>query len=173
MSVVAGLSIQSLKQLFNCQVIIRVNPNPQLEAGFGYTAMSFSTETDKQTQEWAKHILNSLGETVCVDEDALNIFSALSGITHVLYFFEALVEAGIYLGLNEGVSHEIVFKSIMGTMMLLEKGKGTPSQLLRKALTPGGVGVEKIFVLGKGNFKTTIIESIKAAKEKTSSFDLG
>ena len=81
---------------------------------------------------------------MCVDEQALDVFSALSGITHVLYFFDCLVEAGIYLGLKEDISQKIVFKSIMGTMMLLEQEKGSPSDLLRKAMTPGGVGIEKL-----------------------------
>lgn len=172
-SVVAGVTIHNLKQLFNSNKIIRANPNPQLEAGFGYTAISFSKGIDKQEREWTQHLFDCLGENVHVDEEALDVFSALSGITHVLYFFDCLVEAGIYLGLNEDISQKIVFKSIMGTMMLLEQEKGSPSDLLRKAMTPGGVGIEKLFKLEKGNLRTTIIESIIAAKEKTGSFDKG
>ena len=172
-SVVAGVSIESLKRLFKSKKIIRANPNPQLEAGFGYTAISFSKQVDQQAQEWAKHFFDCLGEKVCVDEQSLNIFSALSGITHILYFFDCLVEAGIYLGLNEEVSQKIVFKGIMGTMKLLEQRKDSPSRLLRKATTPGGVGIEKLFVLEKGNLRTTIIESIKTARDKAASFDNG
>jgi pyrroline-5-carboxylate reductase len=169
-SVVAGVTIQHLKNLFNSKNIIRANPNPQLEAGFGYTAISSSKEVSRQTTEWVKHLFDCLGENVFVDEQNLDIFSALSGITHVLYFFECLVDAGIYLGLNEEVSQKIVLKSIMGTMKLLEQGKGSPLDLLRKATTPGGVGAEKLFFLEKGRFKATVIEAIKAARDKSNSF---
>jgi pyrroline-5-carboxylate reductase len=169
-SIVAGVTIQHLKNLFNSKNITRANPNPQLEVGFGYTAITSSKEVSKQTIEWNKLLFDCLGENIFVEEQTLDIFSALSGITHVLYFFECLVEAGIYLGLNEKVSQKIVLKSIMGTMKLLERSEGSPLDLLRKATTPGGVGAEKLFLLEKGRFKATVIEAIKAARDKSNSF---
>ena len=77
----------------------------------------------------------------------------------------------ICMDINQGCSGYVI--GLTQAMMLLEQEKGSPSDLLRKAMTPGGVGIEKLFKLEKGNLRTTIIESIIAAKEKTGSFGKG
>ncbi len=168
-SVVAGVPVDKLRELFGSKTIIRANPNPQVEIGFGMTALAYVRGLDEQARSWIELIFTCLGEIVHVDESVLNAFSALSGIVHVLYFFDCLVEAGIYLGLSEKIAKKVVHKSIMGSMMLLDREDVDPNQLIRKAATPGGVGAEKLFALEKRAFRAAIVEAMGSARDKAAS----
>lgn len=170
-SVVAGISLSKLANLFHTNMVIRTSPNPQAEVGYGYTVIATSSGVDPEARTWANSLFGCVGDTSFLDEGKFDAVAALSGITHVLYFFDCLVDAGIYLGLPKLVAEEIAYKSILGTMVLWSERKNSPSELIREGATPGGVSVEKIFVLEKRRLRATIIEAMRAARDKASSFN--
>ena len=118
-----------------------------------------------------KSLFDCAGETEFLDEKALDAVSVLSGISHVLYFFEGLVDAGIYMGLSEQVSEKIAHNSIVGAMKLLDHRKASPRELIREATTPGGLSVEKIFVFENRGLKGILMDAMRAAKEKAAALN--
>jgi pyrroline-5-carboxylate reductase len=165
-SIVAGVSLQRLSDLFGANRVLRVNPNPQIEIGCGYTAIAASPGVKERERGWVKGLFDCAGEAEFLDEKSLDAVSALSGISHVLYFFECMVDAGNSLGLSKHVSEKIAYRSIMGTMRLLEYRKVSASELMREAMTPGGVSIEKIFVFENRGLKGILMDAMHAAKEK-------
>jgi len=171
-SVVAGVSLKKLESLFRSKVTFRANPNPQIELGCGYTAIAAQPDTGERTKKWVEGLFSCLGETTFLNESALDIVSVLSGITHVLYFFDCLIDAGIYLGLPKETTEKIAYQSIMGAMQLWNRQKEPPSEMIRKATTPGGLSVEKILIFEQRGVKAAIIEAMRAAREKAASFNI-
>ena len=165
-SIVGAAKINVLKKLFHTRKIFRVNPNPQILSGTGFTAFAYSNDVSEDEIRWIEHLFNCMSETMHLDEDQLNYISVLSGITHTMYFFESLMDAAHYLGLSEETAKKIIIKSIEGSLELFKTSPEKPGQLIRKAATPGGIGVEKLYVLDKLGFRNAIIESMKAAIKK-------
>lgn len=165
-SVMAGVPSRQLCRAFNSKRVVRANPNPQVETGYGYTAISASSGVGTEDKAFLENLFAILGDVDWVDELALDAVSALSGIAHVLYFYEALVDAGIYLGLSSEIAGKIARRSIMGAMVLLERRQETAVRLIREATTPGGVGVEKLFELERCGFRTSVLQAMRAARDK-------
>jgi len=165
-SIMAGVSLVKLRKSFGSFRVIRANPNPQIETGFGYTAMAAFSELSDEDRQWAGNLFSTIGDIDWLEEPALDAISALSGVAHVLYFYEALVDAGIYLGLSAKTAKKVAHRSIKGAMMLLEDRNESAVDLIREATTPGGIGVEKLFELEMGGFRATILRAMRAACNK-------
>jgi pyrroline-5-carboxylate reductase len=169
-SIVAAVKMKALNQFFHTRKIFRVNPNPQIQSGTGLTAYSHYPEAVDAEIDWVRHLFGSMSETMRLDEDQLNYISVLSGITHPMYYIECLMDAAHYIGLDEKTAKKIVTMSLEGALDLFKASPENPGQLIRKAATPGGIGVEKLYVLDKLGFKNCIIESIKAGLHKANIF---
>lgn len=170
-SVIAGVSLKTLTKLFKATNIIRANPNPLVETDSGFTAIAESFDLDEETRNWVDKLFSILGHTSFIPEEQLNSVSVLSGIAHVLYFYDCLVYSGMYLGLSKDLSEKIVKNSIIGAMNILNEKEISAADIIKEVTTPGGIGVEKIFSLDKLNVRGSIIESMKVAKNKASCLD--
>ena len=165
-SVMAGVSLGRLFEAFNSKSVARANPNPQVETGYGYTALSAFPGVGAEHKAFIENLFTILGNVDWVSEQVLDAISALSGIAHVLYFYEALVDAGIYLGLSSDIAAKITRCSIMGAMVLLEQRQEATVRLIREATTPGGIGVEKLFELERCGFRAAVLQAMRAARDK-------
>ncbi len=169
-SVIAGVPLKDLANLFQAKQIFRANPNPQIQVGCGYTAIASSSGTDEPSRNWVKAIFGSVGEVAFLDEPALDVVSVLSGVVHSLYVYDSFVEAGIHLGLPRQVAEKVAYHSMEGAMKLMEQGGKTSLELIREAATPGGASTEKLYVFEKHGLRGILIEAMRAAHEKVISF---
>jgi pyrroline-5-carboxylate reductase len=169
-SIVAAVKIKALMDLFRTRKVCRVNPNPQIVSGKGLTAISNSHEVNPLEIDWISHLFSCMSEIVHLDEGQLDYISVLSGVTHTLYFVECLMDAAFYLGLPAEIAKKIVIQSMEGAVELFRTSPEGLGQLIRKAATPGGIGVEKLFTLDKLGFKGAIIESMRAGLQKAKQF---
>ncbi len=79
---------------------------------------SFATSLDLG---WAEGLLGSLGAVVRLPERMLDAVTGLSGSGPAYFFLvaEALIDAGVQMGLSREVSHTLVVQTMRGSAELL------------------------------------------------------
>ena len=101
--------------------VVRVMPNTPALVGLGQTglfARAAVTPTDKQ---WVERVVTTTGALLWVNDEALlDAVTAISGSgpAYVFFFIEAMVEAGVKMGLSADQAKQLAIGTFMGASQL-------------------------------------------------------
>ena len=183
-SVVAGLTIKSLKELFSFGAMmsgsseegvtfIRLMPNIPAVVGEAMIALSsdaeqpqeLSTKASKQVAE----LLTYAGKVEFVQEKMMDAVTAISGSgpAYAYLFIEALADAAVGMGMTRNQAYLYASQTLKGAAsMQLETGKH-PAELKDAVCSPAGTTIEGVKVLERLGFRSAIINAAEAAFEKS------
>jgi pyrroline-5-carboxylate reductase len=107
-------------------------------------------------------------EIYAEDEAAIDMATAISGSGPAYFFFfvEALIDAGVEIGLSREQAGVMVLQTMTGAGHLIEKSGKEPSELRRMVTSPGGTTAEAIRVFEEGAFKGLVAKAVAAAYQK-------
>jgi len=173
-SVAAGISIQKIEGQLYSHIdetaaarlpIVRVMPNTPALVMAGMSGMSGNRYVTPEDKSLTMTILASTGKVLEFEENALNAVTAVSGSgpAYVFYLVEAMVEAGVSLGLSETDATALTLQTVKGAVKLLEERKEPPQELRRKVTSPGGTTEAAMTVMEKEKTKEHIIAALTAA----------
>ena len=174
LSIVAGASIKKVGSGLKHKAIVRSMPNTPGQIGEGITVWAASNETTVEQREMARAMLGALGEEVFVeDEGYLDMATALSGTgpAYVFLFTEALIDAGVHMGLPRRIAEQLVLQTIKGSTTFYEQAERHPATLRNQVTSPGGTSAEALYYLEKAGFRTAISRAVWAAYQR--SLELG
>jgi len=169
LSIVAGATLSSLCQGLNHSSVIRAMPNMPAQIGEGMTIWTATAETKQEQKKLAQIVLGALGKEIYVaNEKYLSMATALSGSgpAYVFLFIEALIDAGVHIGLPRDMAQELVIQTILGSTRTVEKTGKHPADLRNMVTSPGGTTTEALLQLEKGGFRSLILEAVAAAYKK-------
>ena len=169
LSIVAGATLSSLYQGLNHPFIVRAMPNMPAQIGEGMTIWTATAETMQKQKKLAHTIFGALGKEIYVDDEKyLDMATALSGSgpAYVFLFIEALVDAGVHIGLPRDKAQKLVIQTIFGSTCVVEKTGKHPADLRNMVTSPGGTTTEALLRLEKGGFRALLIEAVAAAYKK-------
>ena len=169
LSIVAGATLSTLCHGMRHASIVRAMPNMPAQIGEGMSIWTATVDTKQVQKELAQIILGTLGKEIYVaDEKYLNMATALSasGPAYVFLFIEALIDAGVHIGLPRDLSQELALQTILGSTNTVVKTGKHPADLKNMVTSPGGTTTEALLQLEKGKFRSLIIESVDAAYKK-------
>jgi len=169
LSIVAGATLSSLRQGLNHSSVVRAMPNMPAQIGEGVTIWTATAETRQKQKKLAQTVLGALGKEIyVVDEKYLAMATALSGSgpAYVFLFIEALVDAGVHIGLPRDMAQELVIQTILGSTRTIEKTGKHPADLRNTVTSPGGTTTEALLQLEKGGFRSLLLEAVAAAYKK-------
>ena len=152
------------------QAIIRTIPNTPSSILKGITAMYFNRNCNSQIIENSEILMNAVGETIKVsDEGLMDSYTAVSGSgpAYIYYMVEAMINAGIQIGIDPDNAKKLAEKTLVGSAYLLEN-KNVDAQELRKDVTsPKGTREAGLEVLMKDdNFFNLVKNAINHAKNR-------
>ena len=170
-SIAAGWTVQMLKDALSVPSaqILRCMPNTPLMVGEGFTALCEDTTFSKADIAWVQSLFESLGTASILPERLFDAIIALSGSSpaYVFVFAEALIDAGIRLGLPRDIATKACEQTMLGAAkMLLETGEH-PAKLKDMVCSPGGTTIEAIAALEENGFRNAIIQAATACAEKS------
>jgi pyrroline-5-carboxylate reductase len=144
-------------------------PNTPTQIGAGVTAISPGKEADEEDLALVERLLAGTGLVVRVDEKDQNAVSALSGSgpAYVFYVIDALVEAGVVLGLTRALSLQIATQTVLGSARLLDETAGHPALLREKVSSPGGTTVMALRRLDAAGVRAAFVDALEAAKDRS------
>lgn len=168
-SIVAGVSIEKLKNLTGSERIIRVMPNTPALVGKGCSAYTVSEAVSEEEENFGKSVLDSVGVSFKLQEKFMDAVTALSGSgpAYVFEFAESLAEGGVSCGLGAELSLEMAIATLEGATAMLKETKIHPSVLRDQVTSPGGTTLRALQVLEANNFRNTIIKAVEGACERS------
>lgn len=175
LSVIAGVSIQTIENGLGARPIARSMPNTSATIGKSASGIAWNQAI---TEEMKKHILGlleSVGMVKEVEEDDLHAVTALSGSgpAYVYYLAEALEEAAIGKGLSKEVARALIIQTLEGAAAMLKQTGKEPTELRENVTSPGGTTAAGLNALKDGLFKETIANCIGKAEARSRELGAG
>jgi pyrroline-5-carboxylate reductase len=170
-SIAAGIRTADLARwLGGHDRIVRVMPNTPALIRSGVSGL-FAAAAVKQTdRDSAQSILAAVGGVVWVsNEPDIDVVTAISGSgpAYVFYFIEALEQAGIELGLNEGQAHQLAVQTFAGAARLAAASE-EPAAILRARVTSkAGTTEAALKAMEADDIKRRIVEAVRAAARRS------
>jgi pyrroline-5-carboxylate reductase len=169
LSIAAGISVAALQFAAGDRVaVIRSIPNTPALVGQGAAAICGGAAADEADLQWAEEILGAVGTVVRVSEKQLDAVTGLvgSGPAYVFLIAEALVEAGVLVGLARPTAEALVRQLLVGSAALLDE-RGDPATLRAMVTSPGGTTAAGLRVLEQHGVRSAMLEAVVAATKRS------
>lgn len=169
LSIAAGVRLATMEAALPATVaVVRCMPNTPALVGQGAAAIAGGAAATDDDLVWAEGILGAVGTVVRVDEAQLDAVTGLSGSgpAYVFLVAEALIDAGVLVGLPRGVASDLAVQTIRGAAELLATGQSAAD--LRAAVTsPGGTTAAGLRVLEGAAVRAAFVDAVVAATERS------
>jgi pyrroline-5-carboxylate reductase len=164
-SFMAAVSLARLERHLPKAKVVRAMTNMAAAVGEAATAYASGTGVTPSDLETAKFVLGRLGEVVELQESQLDAVTALSGSgpAYIAILIDALVTAGLKVGLPRDTAFKLATQTLVGTAKLLRETNMGITELRDAVTTPAGTTIAGIYELEKGSFRTSIINAVEAA----------
>ncbi len=165
-SIAAGIPISFIEgKLAAVSRIIRVMPNTPALILEGACAVSGGKETTEQDMGVGMTIFSAIGKCVRLEESYLDAVTGLSGSgpAYVFTFIDAMIDAGIKVGLMPGDARELALQAILGSVKLVQEKEMHPAQARAMVTSPGGTTIAGLHALEKSAFKAAVMDAVEAA----------
>ena len=173
-SIVAGINAETLKNGLSHQSIVRIMPNTPAQIGSGMTVWTATESVSKSDRENISNVIKTLGKEYYVaDEKLIDMSTALSasGPAYVFLFLEALIDAGVYLGMSRDMARELTLETVLGSTKLVQDSSSHPAVLKDMVTSPGGTTIEALVSMENDGFRASVINAVRSAYER--SIELG
>ena len=170
LSIIAGAKISALAQGFGHESIIRVMPNTPAQIGHGMSVWTCSPSVQEATRKTAQSVLETVGLEIYVDDEKyLDMATALngSGPAYVFLVVEALIDAGVYVGLPRAMARTVALQTVYGSAKLLMDSGRHPADLKDMVVSPGGTTAEGLQALERAGVPAAFVEAVNAAYQKS------
>jgi pyrroline-5-carboxylate reductase len=170
LSIMAGVRLARLESwLGPSTAVVRAMPNTPALVGAGVSAMAGGRKAGEAEMGWAGEILGAVGRVVEMEEEALDAATGLSGSgpAYVFLVAEALIEAGVRVGLSPEVSRTLAVETIAGAGRLLVETGEEPETLRAQVTSPGGTTEAGVARLEANGLRRAFEEAVKAATERS------
>ncbi|HEY2194468.1 MAG TPA: pyrroline-5-carboxylate reductase [Actinomycetospora sp.] len=170
-SLAAGIPTAALEEwLPEATPVVRVMPNTPMLVGRAMCVLSPGSHADETALGTAETLLGAVGRTVRVPEAQQDVATALSGSGPAYLFLvaEAMIEAGVALGLARPVATQLVSTTVDGAGGLLTDDSDGPAHpgLLREAVTsPGGTTAAALRVLEAHGLRAAFSDAVEACRD--------
>lgn len=170
LSVAAGVTVATLEEALGGDVaVVRAMPNTPALVGEGVAAIAAGSRAGDDDLAWAEEVLGAVGEVVRVPERMLDAVTGLSGSgpAYVFLVVEALVDAGVLVGLPREVSATLAARTVLGAARLLvESGEG-PEALRAAVTSPGGTTAAGLLALEQAGVRAAFLDAVVAATDRS------
>jgi pyrroline-5-carboxylate reductase len=170
LSIVAGATVDKIRQGLDHKKVIRAMPNMPAQIGEGITMWTATGEVKEDDREKARSILGALGKVVFAqDEKYIDMATAVSGSgpAYVFAIIESLTDAAVHIGLPHDLARELVLQTLSGSSHLAQKSGRHPAELRNQVTSPGGTTAEGLLQLEEGGLRALLARAIIAGYEKS------
>jgi pyrroline-5-carboxylate reductase len=170
LSVAAAIPTSAIEQrLAEGVPVVRAMPNAPATVHEGIAGVCAGAHARDEDLALAEEVLSHLGGVVRVPERYMDAVTAVSGSgpAYFALLAEAMIEAGILLGLSREVSTRLVVQTMLGTAKLLRDENMHPVELREAVTSPGGTTIRAIRELERAGVRAAFLNAIQAAMERS------
>jgi pyrroline-5-carboxylate reductase len=170
LSVAAAIPTAAIERHLRANVpVVRAMPNAPATVHEGIAGICAGAYAQEEHLALAEEALTHLGAVVRVAEPYMDAVTAVSGSgpAYFALLAEAMIEAGILLGLARETSTQLVVQTMLGTAKLLRDEKVHPVELREAVTSPGGTTIQAIRELEQAGVRAAFLNAIQAAMERS------
>ncbi len=148
--------------------VVRAMPNAPATVHEGMAGVCSGAHATEEHLALAEELLGHLGRVVRVPEAWMDAITAVSGSgpAYFALLAEAMIEAGILLGLSREVSTTLVVQTMFGTAKQLRDQGMHPVELRESVTSPGGTTIAAIRELEQAGVRAAFLNAIQAAMDR-------
>ena len=145
--------------------VVRAMPNTPSTVHEGIAGLCAGAHADDAHVTLAEEALAHLGSVVRVPEKHMDAVTAVSGSgpAYFALLAEAMIEAGLLLGLSREISTQLVIQTMLGTAKQLRDEGLHPVELREMVTSPGGTTIAAIRELESAGVRAAFLNAIQAA----------
>ena len=169
-SIAAGITIESMQaRLGAAAAIVRCMPNTPALVGCGASGLYANDNTSVEQREFAELILSAVGITCWVkSEQELDAITALSGSgpAYFFLFIEAMIDAGVKLGLDRENASQLALQTSLGASRMALENTVDLVELRRRVTSPGGTTERAVQSFEQDGLRDVIEKAMRAAADR-------
>jgi pyrroline-5-carboxylate reductase len=169
LSIAAGVPCRQLADWLDTAAVVRAMPNTPALLGAGATGLFAPAAVDVQQRALAAAVMNSVGLTVWIEDEAqMDVVTALSGSGPAYFFLlvEALIAAAMAEGLPREAAEPLARQTALGAARMLVESNEAATELRRRVTSPGGTTEAAIQAFESGDLRALTARAIQAAVER-------
>jgi pyrroline-5-carboxylate reductase len=168
-SVAATVPLSYLKRNAPEAKFVRIMPNVAALVQASYTAFTCDKDVTEKDKAKVKTLLDMLGMSEEVDEKYMDAITALSGSGpgYLSIIIEALMYAGLRVGLPRNIALASAAQTVLGTGKLVIELPEHPAKIKDMVTTPGGTTIEAIYELEGSQIRQALMRAVEAAAKKS------
>jgi len=145
--------------------VVRAMPNAPSIVHEGMAGICAGAHAGEANLALAEDALAHLGRVVRVPESTMDAVTALSGSgpAYFALLAEAMIEAGILLGVSREISTTLVVQTMLGTAKQLRDLGMHPVELRESVTSPGGTTIAAIRELEQAGVRAALLNAVQAA----------
>ena len=169
LSVAAGIRSDSIAGWLGTERVVRAMPNTPALIGQGVTALFARSAVTAADRLVIDQVVQTTGSHLWLDAEAqLDAVTALSGSgpAYVFYFIEAMVQAGVEMGLSPQQAHHLAVGTFAGAAALAQRSEEAPATLRARVTSKGGTTHAALTLMEQDDIKAPFIRAIHAARQR-------
>ena len=169
LSVMAGVTLDTIQNKLKCSKIVRSMPNIPTQIGLGMTVFCASSNVDRKELFIIQNLINTTGKSIYIDkEEMLNATTAVSGSgpAYVFYFMNAMIEAAMDLGFSKSEAEFLVSQTFIGAVQLQNRSDLSHAEWINKVASKGGTTEAALKIFNHNNLSETIKAGLNAANTR-------
>ena len=169
-SLVAGVDTAFIEShLPEAVAVVRVMPNTPAQVDEGMAAISPGSHSTQDHLDRVTEILSATGRVITVPERYQDAVTAISGTGPAYLFFvvEAMIEAGVHLGLPRDTATQLVVQTMLGSAKLLRETGEHPTVLRERVTSPGGTTAAAVRQLEDHKVRAAFLVAMEAARDRS------
>jgi pyrroline-5-carboxylate reductase len=149
--------------------VVRAMPNAPSTVHEGMAGICAGEHAGEEHLALAEDALAHLGRVVRVPESTMDAVTALSGSgpAYFALLAEAMIEAGILLGVSREISTTLVVQTMLGTAKQLRDCGMHPVELRESVTSPGGTTIAAIRELEQAGVRAAMLNAVQAAMTRS------
>jgi pyrroline-5-carboxylate reductase len=172
-SIAAGVTLETLEQGVGPSArVVRAMPNTPALVGEGATGICGNARVGDADLAVARSLFEGVGSVWTAPREALLDLSG-SGPAYVFAFLEALIEAGVEVGLPREAAAQLSLQTVLGAARLAMASDLSPAELRRQVSSPGGTTLAGLARLDAEGFARAIHSAVAAATARATELGKG
>ncbi|MEU8243768.1 pyrroline-5-carboxylate reductase [Actinoplanes missouriensis] len=148
--------------------VVRVMTNTPALVDQAMTAISAGPHATAEHLDIAEAMFKPLGATIRVPEAQQDAVTALSGSGPAYFYLlvEAMIDAGVLLGLPRQTAHELIVQTAIGSAVMLRDSGEHPVKLREAVTSPAGTTIAAIRELESHGVRAALLTALEAARNR-------
>jgi pyrroline-5-carboxylate reductase len=169
-SAAGAVRIERIEQALTTKpAVVRCMPNTPAAIGEGMIAVAGGTRATPADLAEVEALLRTVGRVVQVPESQLDAITAISGSGPAYFFYlaEALIDAGVLIGLPRPFAEELVTQTAVGAALMLRDSGSDPVSLRAAVSSPGGMTIAAVREFENRAVRSAVMAAAEAARDRS------